>query len=221
MKGFLFLWCMFLSCSLYAGEFFESMTDAQNAYIEENYIEACDRLKDAIRFSWGKVDLQARNVHFIKGGASGFNNYTVREELPFISGEQIHVYLEPIGFAVKKESDGYIASLTADYRLVDTNKNVLAEEKGFGDFEYKEISFFTEISLNMNFDFEGLVEGKYTLEITITDKLSGKSCTARKDFDFVLKDSKEELATENIEGTEKRLKKKIEPQRNTDIKIVN
>ena len=176
---------MILSCFLYADEFYENVSSAQNAYIEENYIEACNRLKDAIRLSWEKVDLQARNVHFIKGGASGFNNYTAREEAPFISGEEIHVYLEPIGFTVKKESDGYIASLTADYRLVDASENVLAEEKGFGDFEYKEISFFTEVSLNMNFGFEGLVEGKYTLEITITDKLSGKNYMVEKEFKFV------------------------------------
>ncbi len=203
MKGFLFLLCMLLSSSLYAGGFFDSMTDAQNAYIEENYIEACNRLKDAIRLSWEKVDLQARNVNFIKGGPSDFNNYTIREKSPFISGEEIHVYLEPIGFTVKKESDGYIASLTADYRLVDANENVLAEEKGFGDFEYKEISFFTEISLNMNFDFEGLVDGKYTLEITITDKLAGKNYTAKKDFEFVSETPKEKTITENTESVDK------------------
>lgn len=168
----------------FASEFGDKIDKADDCYQQGSYIDAVDNLKDAVRIAWEEAGLSARNIHFVEDGNSGFRKFVVREDRPFSGGENIIVYLEPVGFSVEGKEGVYFAHLETDYELLDSEGRDLAKEQEFGDFEIEDTTFFTDISLNLNFSFTGLIDGNYTLKITIRDVLSGEEYVLTKGFKF-------------------------------------
>ncbi|MDD5643972.1 MAG: hypothetical protein PHO00_00790 [bacterium] len=178
------LFIVFPGGMLLAGEFETKVDKADDCYRQGKYIDAVDNLKDAVKIAWSKAGISARNINFIAAGGTGFRKFEIREEKPFLSGENIIVYLEPVGFTVTEKNGMYFAHLKADYELLDNEGRELAKEVEFGDFEIEDTTFFTDISLNLNFSFTGLIESKYTLKITLRDTLSGEDYVLEKEFKF-------------------------------------
>ncbi|MCK9554691.1 ferrochelatase [bacterium] len=183
--GIIFAVFVFLSGGvLFAGEFGDKIDKADDCYQQGRHIDAVDNLKDAVKIAWEAAALSARNINFVKDGNSGFQKFVIREDRPFAGGENIIIYLEPVGFSVEEKEGGYFAHLETDYELLDSESRELAKEQEFGDFEIEDTTFFTDISLNLNFSFTGLIDGNYTLKITIRDVLSGEEYILTKDFKF-------------------------------------
>ena len=98
--------------------------------------------------------------------------------------EPIIVYTEPIGVAWKKEGDEYSSKLVVDFEIRSPDGQVLAGQRGFGEFELDAREPPLDYMSHIKLDVTGAPEGSYILGITIHDTNSGKSATTDLPFEI-------------------------------------
>lgn len=155
-------------------------------YIEDgDYLNAYKSLHESMEIFWDKSPLILNNVQFVMSGNNSFGIYEPRMSDTFKSGENIYLYIEPIGYAMKKSPKGYYEfGFTADYSLVNADGEMLAGQEDFADLHFKSWNFNTEISMTFTYTFSGFEKGKYKIVTTVKDKFSGKKTTVENYFNF-------------------------------------
>lgn len=103
----------------------------------------------------------------------------------FYSGENIYLYIEPVGYKMKKSNDGHNEfGFTADYSLVNEEGKMMAGQENFADLHFRSWNFNTEISITFTYTFSGFEKGKYKVITTVKDKFSSKKSTVENWFSF-------------------------------------
>ncbi len=141
----------------------------------EAAIEAIDVARADVVEALSKAPLGFRRILFVSDIPEGFAAYEPRGDNVFASGEPLIVYAEPIGVSWAKEGEEVTAKLVVDFEIRQPDGQVLAGQKGFGEFALSAreppLDFMTHIKI----DVTEAQAGSYILGLTLRDINGGGS----------------------------------------------
>ena len=112
-------------------------------------------------------------------------SYDEKPDATYINGETAWMYFECYNFQSSKKNNDYVVSFSVKVEIFDSRGFLIGEVKypaeGSEKVKPSYVWFYFWI------DTEGSEEGEYTIRITVTDKLSGKSGTTEGSF-FITKE---------------------------------
>lgn len=162
-----------VSAVLIAGGLFAGLASAyaqsdagQPAPAFQNALAAYDQ-------AWTASGLAFTAVTFTDGSATGYGQYTPRDNAVFTDEEALTVYAEPVGYGFSESGGNYAYQLTASFRLLNLSGQVLAEQDNFANFSGNGRSKKRELSAALTFQFSGLPAGEYQLEARFQDEVGG------------------------------------------------
>ncbi|MCB2188125.1 MAG: hypothetical protein KQJ78_17035 [Deltaproteobacteria bacterium] len=161
--------------------FDKALAGAKRGYGQHRPGLTLESLRLAMELAWPRFPFQALNVHLTTELPAGFGVFTPRPDNHFQPGDPLFLYLEPVGFEVKKdEAHGlYLYDLAADFNLVDGRGNVVGGRRDFARFQGKSRYFPQRLPLNFTYSLKGLPPGDYTVETIIRDRLAHRSFTIK------------------------------------------
>jgi len=166
-----------------AAVFDEAFAQFKSEFEGKDYFAAYGTLHSALELFWQRTPLLLNNVRFVKGEDNSYGIYQPRDNSSFASGEKLYLYLEPIGYAFKKNPNGYYEfGFTADFTLEDDKGNDLGSQKDFADLHFNSWNHNTEVALTFTYTFTGFDKGKYKVITHVKDANSSKSATTEKWF---------------------------------------
>jgi hypothetical protein len=163
--------------------FDEPFARFKNEFAEKEYYRAYETLHSLVELFSEKVPLLLCNVRFVKGEDNSYGIYEPKPNNNFASGEPLYLYLEPMGFAYKKNPAGYYEfGFKADFVLEDDKGNELGGQDEFADLKFSSWNRNTEVSLTFTYSFTGFEKGKYKVVTHVRDAHSKKSATVENWF---------------------------------------
>lgn len=145
------------------------------------------QLEAAQRALWPALKLSVRALTLVKEPAGGYGMFTPRVENSYsIMGEPIHIYLEPVGYAVASEPNGEMRlALSMDARLLDSEGKELYAIKDFMRQTIFSRRFKREFFLNVTLNIEGAPPGAYTVVLKLKDLVGGKTSISKLPIRFL------------------------------------
>lgn len=144
----------------------------------ETSLTAYDAVREALIAVWAELPLTARHVSLIEGTAPRYGSYTPRTGNSFAAGEEIHVYLELLGYGWRDNDDGTrSALLDFDLDLKAPDGVTVARQPKFFSTEIASDDRLLETFLTLNATLGAFPAGDYTLHYTVHDLAGGKSAT--------------------------------------------
>jgi hypothetical protein len=142
---------------------------------EGKFIAAIDTLDEAASALWDKSPLTFRRSLWVAEPPGGYGAYTPRENNLFRSGAEMHVYAEPVGFGWRKSGDLWRTDL-----IVDVSVKTAADVQIFQQNEFQKLQLSSrvhnrEFMAHITYTLGGLPPGKYLIDTTLRDAVSGKS----------------------------------------------
>jgi len=132
--------------------------------------------------AWTTSGLGFTTATFTDGAATGYGQYTPRDNAIFSDKSALTVYAEPVGYAFTENSGLYAYELTASFRLLNLSGQVLAEQDNFATFSGSGRSKKRELSATLTFEFSGLPSGEYRLEARFQDEVGGSQSSITLPF---------------------------------------
>ena len=166
-----------------AGALDSSFSTFKEQYAAKNFSDAYETLRSVINVLWQEAPLMLRNAKFVTADDNTFGIYQPRDGVSFAPGEDLYLYMEPVGYGFKKSAIGYYGfGFTADFTLEDSNGNVLGGQKDFARLDFNSWNQNTEISLTFTYTFTGLDKGEYKVITYVKDANSDKSAKVESSF---------------------------------------
>jgi len=163
-----------------------TLTQFGSALDKRDFAAAYQSLRSVLLDFWGMSTLLLQNVKFVKSDSNTFGIYEPNETEEYAPGEAMYLYMEPAGYAVKKNEQGkYEFGIKADMSLENEKGEILGGQKDFAKMEFSSWNFNTEICLTFTYTFSGLEKGRYKIVTTVRDAGSDKSSTVEKSFSIV------------------------------------
>ncbi len=165
------------------GPFDAPFSAFKSAFVAKDYGEALAGLRSLMGTFWAESPLVLENPKFVKGETNSYGIYEPRENDVFSAGEPIYLYLEPAGYAVKRNAAGYFEfGFKVDFQVVDDSGTVLGGKTDFAVLPFKSWNVNTEMSLTFTYTLSGLEKGKYKIITLVSDMHSAKKATVEKSF---------------------------------------
>lgn len=137
-------------------------------------LEALMLVYDALAEIWADIPLTLDYVELVAEPPRGYAAFVPRADAVFAPGEPIRVYLEPIGYGFRPTGpDALEVHLSADYLLLNADGQVLAGQRGFGEFVFALDQPAYELYVSLDFRFTGAPDGDYLLQAELVDRVSG------------------------------------------------
>jgi hypothetical protein len=152
-------------------------TRSRQHYSQSQTQQALDLLDQAAQLMWSRLPLSIRQAHLLQSAPGGSGRYQPRQNAILKPREGLVIYLQPQGFAVRRQDGMFLYHLVSGYKLKDAWGRVLREEKDFSSFTGSEFSFPSRLSIVITYNFSGLSYGGYQLETSLRD-LYGNQKTA-------------------------------------------
>lgn len=141
-------------------------------------LSAYEAARQALLAVWAELPLTVRNVTLTTEAARGYGNYTPRDSQSYALGEQIHVYVEVLGYGWKDNGDGTTSELLdADLSLVDTSGQTLASQAKFLSADIRSREKLLETYLTLDATLTSFSPGDYLLRYVLHDLAGGKEAT--------------------------------------------
>ena len=150
----------------------------------EQAVEAIDTARAAVVEALNQSPLGFRRILFVNDIPEGFAAYQPRADNVFAADEPLIVYTEPIGVAWKQDGDEFSSKLVVDFEIRLPDGQVLAGQRGFGEFELQAREPPLDYMSHIKLDVTGAPEGSYILGLTIHDYNSGKSSSTDLPFEI-------------------------------------
>lgn len=185
MRGLALLLCVLVlspAAMATAADVRQTMDQADELYNSGDKLGALDRMRQAVMGLWSEVPLSARNIHFVTDPPEGFGMYEPVAKAVFDALDPVHLYFEPVGGTVKKESGFFKMALAAGFQVKDLQGNVLGGQDNIQTLETTTRSFSSEVMMTLTFNFKGLPSGQYILAVTLRDGFSNKTATFEEPF---------------------------------------
>jgi hypothetical protein len=164
-----------------AGDMAEQAAEAESLLSAGKPAEALAAADKAVDAFWTASPLQLRQALFA-AKVDGFANYEPRADQPFHVGDELLVYLEPLGYAFTADGDGFKSALAADIEIRTPGGITLAKSQDFSRLEWSGRSRLHEVHATLRFPLPSLKAGTYELRLTLRDQGSDKSTTATLPF---------------------------------------
>jgi hypothetical protein len=146
--------------------------------LAQSSLSAYEAARQALLAVWAELPLTVRNIALTTEAARGYGNYTPREGQSYALGEQIHVYVEVLGYGWKDNGDGTKSELLdADLSLVDASGQVVASQAKFLSADISGREKLLETYLTLDATLTSFDPGEYKLRYTLHDLAGGKEAT--------------------------------------------
>ncbi|MBW1708404.1 MAG: hypothetical protein JRG97_02040 [Deltaproteobacteria bacterium] len=175
--------CLGLAGTALAADPSVTIQRAKYSYDNGEYTQAIIELREALEGTWNKAPLTFNNATWIMEPPEGFGMYKPRESNVFDAVEPVLIYLEPVGYTIKKAGPFYSFRLFADFAVLDDKNKVLGSQQNFAQYQVRSRSLQTEYPIFFTFNFRDLPAGRYKLQITVHDENSEKEATLSKVFE--------------------------------------
>ena len=158
--------------------------------LAQSSLNAYEAARQALLAIWAELPLTVRNATLTEVAAPSYGNYTPRASSEYRVGEQIHVYVEVLGYGWKDNGDGTQSELLdADLNLLDSSGTPVAQQQGFLDADIKSRTRLLETYLNLSATLTSFEPGDYALEFVLHDRAAGKSASFRVPVTLVAADA--------------------------------
>jgi len=147
-------------------------------------LKAIETARAAVSEALNKAPLGFRRILFVSAVPEGFAAYKPRDNAAFAPNEALIVYAEPIGVAWKQNGDEFSSKLVVDFEIRTPDGQVLAGQKGFGEFSLQAREPPLDYMSHIKLDVTGAAPGSYILGLTIHDANSGKSSSTDLPFEI-------------------------------------
>jgi hypothetical protein len=144
----------------------------------QSSLDDYDKAREALLNVWTELPLTARNITLIKEAAPGYGNYEVHDGQSYKPGDEIHVYVEVLGYGWKDNGDGTLSELLdADLNLLDSGGKLLGTQPGFLNADIRSREKLFETYLNLSATLSSFDPGDYQLQFVLHDRAAGKTAT--------------------------------------------
>ena len=103
------------------------------------------------------------------------NDYTPRENNLFRSGAETHVYTELVGFGWRKSGDLWRTDLIVDVSVKTAAGVQIFQQNEFQKLQLSSRVHNREFMAHIMYTLSGLPPGKYLIDTTLRDAVSGKN----------------------------------------------
>jgi len=169
--------------ALTVGSFDGTFKIFKTAAAAKEFSKALAALRSLMFSFLAESSLFLENVRFVKAADNSYGIYAPKGSDVFTANEPIYLYVEPAGYALAKNPEGYWEfGFKADFQVADENGKVLGGQNDFAFLPFKSWNPNTEIALTFTYTLSGLEKGKYKLITQIADAHSAKKASCAKWF---------------------------------------
>ena len=144
----------------------------------QSSLTAFEAARQALLAIWGELPLTVRNATLTETPAPSYGNYTPRASSEYKAGEQIHVYVEVLGYGWKDNGDGTQSELLdADLNLLNSQGTTVATQPKFLSADIKSRARLLETFLTLDATLTSFDPGAYKLQYVLHDRAGGKDAT--------------------------------------------
>ncbi len=161
-------------------DFGAKLDEAKSA--RQSPLQALKLMREGIAILWATIPFGVQEVRLLKTPPGENGQLSPREPRPFKPGELLVIYLEPVGFTVKRHNDLFNYSLSVDFKLVDAWGHIAGSQQNVSAISGPAFSFPDHLSMVISLQLLGLGSGDYKLETTVRDRMGGKSCAFTTEF---------------------------------------
>ena len=140
-----------------------------------NYTKEYKKYDSLAMEAWEKMPFGIKRAILVPKEATGYGMYSKRKSNKYLSGEDILIYVEPIGFGHKDLGNFYRIDMESDLIVQDENGKVLGKLKGFGKFKFDSNERNREIYLSLTISLGKAPAGKYLLIVPIRDNIKNQT----------------------------------------------
>lgn len=144
----------------------------------QSSLTAFEAARQALLAIWAELPLTVRNATLTETPAPSYGNYTPRASSEYKAGEQIHVYVEVLGYGWKDNGDGTQSELLdADLNLLNSQGTTVATQPKFLSADIKSRARLLETFLTLDATLTSFDPGAYKLQYVLHDRAGGKDAT--------------------------------------------
>lgn len=155
------------------------LDNAKEQIANKQYDKALESINNVVPLLWEHIPFSAAKSLLVKRPAPLYGGYEPRENNEFSPDEPILVYVEPVGYKVKREGEFNVIRLAADFSVVDESGNILGGKKEFVNWTLKSRSFMTQFMINLTYNLTKIKSGQYVVYTTLKDKNGDSTVTIR------------------------------------------
>ncbi len=166
-------------------EILEYLSQAEEALLAEELTETGNWLQQAILTHWSVSPLKIKNLVYVNRTPNFYGDVSLREDTQYSPGEVLYLYLEPNYYTIDEQDNTYSTHVTVDVKLILEDGTIAAHNPKIIDYGIEGtqpiLGFYMDLSFELG---SGIPPGEHTVEIVMTDQLSGEKTTAQTQFTF-------------------------------------
>ncbi len=168
-----------------AGDLAAVLERMESAAEAEDYGELETLLEEASLLVWNLRDLEVRQIMHVERAPRFYGDAVERDHHRYAAGDTLRLYIEPRNYTIALEAGEYAIHLKVGVKMVHEEGAVVYDEPDFLDYPGAGIRPMKEFYVDMSFDLgPGIPEGSYSLEVFVTDQMTGEEVTAETGFQF-------------------------------------
>lgn len=172
------------STAAYAGEIADKAAEAEKALQANDGAGALAKFRDAEEALWTAMPLAVMNVRQVTS-ASGFGIYSERPDHIYKPGEEILLYMEPVGYGYGSDGLGNNQiALYVDLTLLSAAGEKLGTFEKLGRIQLASRSHNRELFFKLHVSVDGVPAGKYRADFLMHDENSQKTAPFTTDFEI-------------------------------------
>ncbi|WP_376702688.1 hypothetical protein RQ479_22485 [Mesorhizobium sp. ISC25] len=169
----------------FAGEIGDRAAEAEKLLQSGDTAGALEKFRGAEDALWQAMPLAILNVHQVET-AEGFGIYTERASHAYKPGDEIILYMEPVGYGYGSDGLGNkVIELSVDFTIFSESGEKLGTIDKVSRVQVASRSRNRELffKLNLSLNADGLPPGKYRADFIMHDENSGKKAPFTTDFE--------------------------------------
>ncbi len=168
----------------HAGDITDNAAAAEKALQSNDGAGALAKFRDAEEALWTAMPLQVLNVKHITS-AGGFGVYSERANHIYKPGEEIVLYMEPVGYGYGSDGLGNNQiALNVDLTVLTESGEKLGSQEKIGRVQLASRAHNREMFFKLNVSIDGLPAGKYRADFLMHDENSQKAAPFSTDFEI-------------------------------------
>ncbi|MCJ2036347.1 tetratricopeptide repeat protein [Methylobacterium sp. J-068] len=139
--------------------------------------------EDATADVWSRLPFTTRRALLVSSPATSFGSYTIRPTNVFSAGEQLNLYVEPVGFAWQDLKDDQVSfGFLADLTLATAAGETMMERKAMTLGNFTSHVRNREIHLSFDLTLTAIEPGDYVFTFDVKDRVSGQTARVTQPF---------------------------------------
>lgn len=166
-----------------AGEIAYKAAEAETLLRSGQTEGAFAALDSAIDAFWAAAPLTLANAYFTTAD-SGEASIPAPAAGPFVTGEPVSIYLQPLGYGFSESKGTFRIALTTGIEIRTPGGIIIAKTDDFGRLEWAGPVKNRSFTGRINIALPSLPSGDYQIVLTLTDQTSPKSASVTLPFEI-------------------------------------